>query len=336
MFLSCEPTVWPASRKITRSYFQQHFFEISSERGETKSRQLQAKSTTRCDGDIPLLVRDEEGNRSYRRGAFLGKGSSARVYAAKDTATGNMCALKVVRGHRRRAQVWLLLTHQNEAVLHATLEHSHVVPLWRHFSDANCDYLVLELCGDGSLAELLERRQRVSEAEARYFLRQILSALDYVRRKGLVHRDVKLSNLFLHNMVVKLGDFGLACRFHTAEQHLWGTPSYVAPEVLLGAAASHKSDVWAAGIVLYALLLGETPFADADITSTYERIVSHSYAFPPEPALAAKSKQFVATLLSVNTLERPSAEEAFSHAWFALWTPEALPKRALRHSIYSS
>lgn len=258
----------------------------------------------------------------------MGKGSAARVYIGKDTATRQLYALKAVQGAARRRV-------PTEVELHAALRHSHIVPLVRHFADAQCDYMLLALCNNHSLADVLRWREGISEPEARYYLRQTLSALDYVRRKGLIHRDIKPANLLLHNMVVKLGDFGLACRAADAarERSLCGTPNYVAPELLRREPPSASVDVWAAGVVLYTLLVGEEPFRDRDIASTYARILSHSYAVPRAAALSPDAERFIAWLLSADPRQRPSAELAFSHAWFAQPTPDALPKRALRQPL---
>ena len=214
--------------------------------------------------------------------------------------------------------------------MHRELSHTHIVRLVAHFHDTQADYVLLALCNNDTLRHMVRRRGSLHEPEARYLLRQTLSALDYLRRKGIVHRDVKLGNLMLHRMQIKLGDFGLACRVADAEYGPCGTPNYLAPELILNERATPAVDVWSAGVVLFFLLTGAAPFADEDVPSTYGRIVTVDYAFPSNPIVSLEGKRFVETLLAPSPGLRPSAEQAFAHPWFAQWTPATLPRDALR------
>jgi len=223
------------------------------------------------------------------------------------------------------------LTKQNEVELHRELCHTHIVRLVAHFHDEQANYILLKLCNHETLAHVVKRRGRVQEPEARYWLRQALSALDYLRRKGIVHRDVKLSNLMLHKMQIKLGDFGLACRVG-AEEGPCGTPNYLAPELIFNDVATPAADMWSAGVVLFYLLTGEAPFADEDVPSTYARIVSLEYAFPSGLDIGNQGKRFIEAMLVLAPEHRLTAERAFAHDWFLQWTPETLPSRALRES----
>lgn len=91
------------------------------------------------------------------------------------------------------------------------LQHSHVVRFDDCFEDEENVYMVLELCDNGSLNDLLRRRKRYTEPEARFFLTQLISACQYMHDTSVIHRDLKLGNLFLdRNMNIKVGDFGLA------------------------------------------------------------------------------------------------------------------------------
>lgn len=91
------------------------------------------------------------------------------------------------------------------------LEHPNVVRFLDCFEDEENVYMILELCENGSLMDLLRRRKRYSEAEARFFLVQLIGACQYMHDNNVIHRDLKLGNLFLDgNMNIKVGDFGLA------------------------------------------------------------------------------------------------------------------------------
>ena len=102
--------------------------------------------------------------------------------------------------------------------------------------------------------ELHKRRRTVTEPEARYFVRQVVLANDYLHKNRIIHRDLKLGNLFLNDeMEVKVGDFGLATRIDydgERKRTLCGTPNYIAPEVLGKKGHSFEVDAWSLGCIL--------------------------------------------------------------------------------------
>lgn len=95
---------------------------------------------------------------------------------------------------------------------------------------------MLELCTNKTLNDLLKRKRKFTESEIKYYLIQVLNALSYLHARNIIHRDLKLGNLFLNeNMDVKMGDFGLATKLeHSGERRktICGTPNYIAPEIL--------------------------------------------------------------------------------------------------------
>lgn len=158
----------------------------------------------------------------------------------------------------------------------------------------NCAYdIVMEYCKGGSLLDrinnLSQENKFFSESEAAVIIRQILSALNYAHKNGIVHRDVKLENvLFLdentNSLTVKLIDFGLSAYFEkgikTMKEKL-GTDSYMSPEILEGN-YNEKCDIWACGVLLYVLLIGNFPFerdADNDKKFIYKKKHEYDYSF---------------------------------------------------------
>jgi polo-like kinase 1 len=110
--------------------------------------------------------------------------------------------------------------------------------------------------------------------------------LKFLRQKKIIHRDLKLGNLLLgKNMEVKVCDFGLAVQLNSVtemRQTICGTPNYIAPEMLQKTNNGHsfEVDIWALGIIVYALLVGKPPFETKDVNSTYKRIQSGTYEYP--------------------------------------------------------
>ena len=166
---------------------------------------------------------DSQAINDYDIGQLLGRGGFATVYRARERRTGHVFALKImeksyISKHKMENRV------QNEIRIQSELSNKGIVKLYRHFEDADYIYMVLELCEGGNLYKYLKTHGFLSEMEARSVIRQLLLALEYMHGLGVVHRDLKLSNVLLvsnsyestitghdtSGIVVKLCDFGLA------------------------------------------------------------------------------------------------------------------------------
>jgi len=161
---------------------------------------------------IPNIIVDTNTKRKYERGRFLGKGGNAKCYELKDLATGEISAGKILPKSLLKKSLQKKYLSQ-EIRLHKAVAHKHVVKLYTNFEDANFVYILLELCGKRSLMEMHKRRRVITEPETRYFLRQILLGCLYLHENKIIHRDLKLGNVFLNDdMDVKIGDFGVATK----------------------------------------------------------------------------------------------------------------------------
>lgn len=113
----------------------------------------------------------------------------------------------------------------------------------------------------------------------------MLSAIKYMHKNKIIHRDLKLGNLFLsEKMEIKIGDFGLATKVEfegERKRTVCGTPNYIAPEILESKNGhSYEVDIWSLGVIIYTLLIGKPPFETNDVKSTYRRIRMNAYSFP--------------------------------------------------------
>lgn len=154
------------------------------------------------------------------------------------------------------------------------------------------------------MSELIKRRKKLSEPETRYYLIQIVESLKYLHSNLVIHRDLKLGNLFIDgNMRIKVGDFGLATKltfFDERRKTVCGTPNYIAPEILDGKTGhSFEVDVWSTGVIMYTLLVGKPPFESKDVKSTYKRILANSYSFPEQSYVGADAKNLIRKILQV-------------------------------------
>ena len=155
------------------------------------------------------------------------------------------------------------------------------------------------------MSELLKRRKKLLETEVRFYLHQLVESLKYLHQALIIHRDLKLGNLFLDgNMIIKVGDFGLATKLSHVDERkrtVCGTPNYLAPEILEGKDGhSFEVDIWSTGVVMYTLLVGKPPFESKDMKSTYKRILTNSFAFPEHTTITDEAKSLIKSMLQVN------------------------------------
>lgn len=149
---------------------------------------------------------------------------------------------------------------QTELQIHSKMRQVNIVQFYRAFSFESSTYLVLELCPNGSLMDMVKRRKGVTEAEVRFYSVQIAGAIKYMHSKGIIHRDLKMGNIFLdRHMNAKIGDFGLAALLVTGRDMqtirrttLCGTPNYIAPEILEKGRKGHDHnvDIWSLGVIV--------------------------------------------------------------------------------------
>ena len=176
--------------------------------------------------------------------------------------------------------------------------------------------------------ELHRRRKTVTEPETRYFVKQIVEACIYLHEKRIIHRDLKLGNLFLNDqMEIKIGDFGLATRMENESDRkrtLCGTPNYIAPEVINKKGHSYEVDVWSLGCILYTLLLGKPPFETSSLKDTYTKIRKNDYVIP-ENRISRDSVLLIQRCLKHEPYDRPTMAQIYLDPFFSSFTPATLP-----------
>jgi serine/threonine-protein kinase len=203
---------------------------------------------------------------SYRLVALLGRSNISSVYRAEDVVLGRDVAVKVlpgwiVKGDRQRLEQFL-----SEARSAAQLQHPHVVTIYHVGQRQEHYFVAMEYMAGGSLQDVLNRGERLSPAAAATAIRQAARGLAAAHNVGIIHRDVKPSNLLMSEEgVVKVADFGLAGRLEVANESgassvVEGTPRYLAPELCLGHPPSLSSDIYGLGMTWYALLAGSPAF----------------------------------------------------------------------------
>ncbi|OMJ89904.1 hypothetical protein SteCoe_7894 [Stentor coeruleus] len=272
--------------------------------------------------------------RTYNKGKFLGQGGFARVYEFTNLDSKQTFAGKVVeKSSLTKARIKQKL--MSEIKIHRSLSHPNIVKFEHFFEDSENIYILLELCQNQSLNELLRRRKRLSEIETQYYLYQLISALKYLHNNKIIHRDIKPGNLLLNEKLeLKLGDFGLASKLEFEDERkrtICGAKNYIAPEILDGYNGhSFEVDVWSFGVLAFTLLVGKPPFESSDIKDTYKRIKMNAYNFPEHVELSKDAKDFVNKILVLNPKFRPGLDEIEGFEFFTRNpVPKSLPLSSL-------
>ena len=230
---------------------------------------------------------------------------------------------------------------QAEIKIHRTLKHKNICQYKHYFEDRTNCYILLELCRNQSMNEMIKRRKRLTEPEAAYFMTQLLESTRYMHDQSVIHRDLKLGNLFLdHNMCIKVGDLGLATRVEDRDEKrktICGTPNYIAPEIIQGDKSkrghSFEVDIWSIGVILYTVLVGKPPYEAKDVKATYQRILANEYSFPSHIRLSPQVKDLISSMLKRNPKDRPSLDFIEGHPFLTEnIIPDFLPNSVLHRA----
>jgi eukaryotic-like serine/threonine-protein kinase len=201
----------------------------------------------------------------YRLERLLGTGGMSEVWLAEDERLGRQVAVKIIRDSGED----LGGTIEREARLVARLQHPNIVSVFDAGQQDGNHYLVAEYIEGSSLREVLQARGRLTEAEAVRYGIQVARALQYAHSQGIVHCDVKPENILISSQgIAKVTDFGVAdmvTRTVTPGEarDILGTIAYLAPEVIQGAPADARSDIYSLGLTIYELVAGRLPFMGA-------------------------------------------------------------------------
>ena len=202
----------------------------------------------------------------------LGKGAMGVVYEGFDPSIERIVALKTVRADQLGGEdaPEILARFRREAQAAGRLTHPNVVAVYELSEDAGTTFIAMEFVKGRSLKEYLEQHTRFTTPQLARIMTELLAALDYSHRNGVVHRDIKPANvMILEDGTVKVADFGIA-RIEqsnlTQTGMILGTPSYMSPEQFMGQTVDGRSDLFSAGVILYELLTGEKPFSGSATT----------------------------------------------------------------------
>ncbi|XP_055374489.1 myosin light chain kinase, smooth muscle isoform X2 [Condylostylus longicornis] len=258
----------------------------------------------------------------------LGKGRFGVVYKVIERETGQTMAAKVIKCIKARDRVKV----QEEIAIMKSLEHPKLLQLAVSFETNREIIMIMEYITGGELFERVVADDfTLTERDCILFLRQICEGVDYMHSQSIVHLDLKPENIMCYTRTshqIKIIDFGLAQRLNSDSpvRVLFGTPEFIAPEIINYEPISFQTDMWSVGVICYVLLSGLSPFmGDADV-DTFANITRADYDFDDEAfdAISQEAKDFISNLLVHRKEDRLTAKECLESKWLSQYHDENL------------
>ncbi|KAK8861317.1 hypothetical protein IAR55_002136 [Kwoniella newhampshirensis] len=258
----------------------------------------------------------------------LGEGEFGKVKLGVHTDFGVEVAIKLIRRGSLDDEVRASKVEREIDVL-KTLKHPNIVRMFDVIDTEKYIGIVLEYAGGGELFEYILANKYLKERDAQKLFAQLVSGVDYLHKKHIVHRDLKLENLLLdkHRNII-ITDFGFANRFDQEQDDLMatscGSPCYAAPELVVseGLYVGSAVDIWSCGVILYAMLSGYLPYDDDpqnpdgdNINLLYKYIMSTKLNFPDHMSPLAKS--LLQIMLVPLPEHRCTIDQIMAHPWLA-------------------
>ncbi|XP_059608803.1 uncharacterized protein LOC132256411 [Phlebotomus argentipes] len=249
----------------------------------------------------------------------IGRGKFGTVYKCREKSTGLEMAGKFVpipkREDRRNVE--------REVEIMNSLHHPRIIQLYDAFEFGKMMCVVLELIEGGELFErVIDDDFILTEKACVVFVRQLCEAMEFVHRKNILHLDLKPENIMCltrEGNRIKIIDFGLARKFDPNKklQVLFGTPEFVAPEVVNFDSISFGTDMWSVGVICYVLLSGLSPFMGETDIETMANVTISKYDFDDEAFrdVSSEAIDFISQLLVKDATVRMTASECLEHMW---------------------
>ncbi|OCT87114.1 hypothetical protein XELAEV_18020808mg [Xenopus laevis] len=259
----------------------------------------------------------------------LGSGQFAIVKRCRERKTGIDYAAKFIKKRQSPASRRGVTREEieREVDILKGIQHPNIITLQDVYENKTDVVLVLELVSGGELFDFLAQKESLSEEEATRFIKQILEGVNYLHTRKIAHFDLKPENIMLLDKTIampyiKLIDFGLA---HAIEdgvefKNIFGTPEFVAPEIVNYEPLGLAADMWSIGVITYILLSGASPFLGENKQETLSNITAVNYEFDEEffSHTSNLAKDFIRRLLVKDTRKRLSILDALRHPWITV------------------
>ena len=266
----------------------------------------------------------------------LGEGNTSKVYLGKALSDGSFSAIKILKEEFLRRDCDSILSVHNEITILKNLKHDGIVGL-EGYGDSgevvkpsgriinNLVYVTMEYVPSGLLFDLCQTMGAMGENAGRFFMTQLLDAIDYMHTKRVVHRDLKLENILVDGQLnLKIADFGFACyKSIDALKSYRGTMTYMAPEIKEGKTyKGTQVDLFSLGVILFIIVQGIFPFKEARKEEYFYNLLMNGkidtyWTKVNGNSLSAPFKELILKLFSYDGAERPTLEQIRASAWLS-------------------
>lgn len=251
----------------------------------------------------------------------LGGGRFGQVHKCIENSSGLTLAAKIIKARSQKEKEVV----RNEIQVMNQLNHANLIQLYAAFESRHDIILVMEYVEGGELFDrIIDENYNLTELDTVLFIRQICEGLQYMHKMYILHLDLKPENILCVSRVtnkIKIIDFGLARRYKPREKLKvnFGTPEFLAPEVINYEFVSFPTDMWSLGVITYMLLSGLSPFLGDDDNETLNNILACQWNFEEEEFtdVSDEAKDFITRLLVKSKSWRMSATESLKHPWLS-------------------
>ncbi|XP_051557106.1 myosin light chain kinase 2, skeletal/cardiac muscle-like isoform X2 [Myxocyprinus asiaticus] len=258
---------------------------------------------------------------TINRQEILGGGRFGQVHKCIENSSGLTLAAKIIKARCQKEKEVV----KNEIQVMNQLDHANLIQLYAAYESRNDIILVLEYVDGGELFDrIIDENYTLTELDTVMFIRQICEGLRYMHKMYILHLDLKPENILCVSRLtnkIKIIDFGLARKYQPREKLRvnFGTPEFLAPEVINYDFVSFNTDMWSLGVITYMLLSGLSPFLGDDDNQTLNNILVCQWNFEEDEFtdISEEAKDFISKLLIIDKSWRIGASEALRHPWLS-------------------
>ena len=249
----------------------------------------------------------------------IGKGNFGKVKLGILLTNNLKVAVKILKKNKIKQKNDQIRVKREFEML-AKFNHINVILVAEIFESEDCYYTVMQYCEKGELFDYIVKKKYLSEEESAFFYYQLINGLEYIHSLGIVHRDLKPENLLLtKEYILKIIDFGLSNYYNINKKELLstpcGSPCYASPEMVLGKKYNGcMIDIWASGIILYAMLCGYLPFEDKEHQKLFKKISECKVDYPEY--ISKEAKSLLNKILVNDPEKRITIEEIKKHPFY--------------------
>ncbi|KAG1964468.1 myosin light chain kinase family [Pimephales promelas] len=251
----------------------------------------------------------------------LGGGRFGMVHKCEEKSSGLILAAKIIKARSQKEKEVV----KCEIEVMNQLNHANLIQLYAAFESRHEIILVMEYVDGGELFDrIIDENYKLTELDTVLFIRQISEGLQYMHKMYILHLDLKPENILCvsrETNKVKIIDFGLARRYKPREKLRvnFGTPEFLAPEVINYEFVSFPTDMWSLGVITYMLLSGLSPFLGEDDNETLNNILACQWSFEEAEFsdISEEAKDFITRLLVKSKSWRMSASQSLKHPWLS-------------------